>query len=136
MDENRENTILVVTEDKSIRDYVKSIHGKSSYRVILVTNIKEFFDTLLNEDIDLIIYDQDVNSLNGIDAFSVAKSYHPKIPAILIFEKENFETTRSILDKGVIYRMIKPFNKKDFEQVCENVLVHDLHQSNKRYSDF
>lgn len=124
MAENHKWTVVVATKDKSTRRLVEATLNDPESRVIAVSSVKEFFEILSENDIDLIIYDPKITSLKGLDAFSIAKSYHPNIPSILVYEQEKYEVTRSILDKGVIYRMLKPITEHDLEQIWESVHKH------------
>ncbi|MFQ5824812.1 MAG: response regulator [bacterium] len=121
MDSKNGWTVLVATKDKSIRKVVKETLSNSQSKVILVSGVKQFFEKLLGEDIDLIIYDPKITSLKGLDAFALAKSYHPNIPSILVYDYEKYEVIRSVLDKGVIYRMLKPINEQDLAQIYDRV---------------
>ena len=121
MAENHKWTVVVATKDKSISGLVETTLNDPGSRVIAVSTIKEFLEILVEDDIDLIIYDPEIVSLEGLDAFSIAKLYHPDIPSILVYQHEDYEVTRSILDKGVLFRMLKPANELDMKEICEKV---------------
>ncbi|MFQ5752063.1 MAG: response regulator [bacterium] len=114
-------TVLIATKDKSIQKLVKNTLNDLQSKAILVSSVNQFFEKLLKEDVDLIIFDPEIPALRGLEAFRIAKSYHPNVPSILIYEHEKYAVTRSVLDKGVIYRMLKPVSKQDLDQVCESV---------------
>jgi hypothetical protein len=59
--------------------------------------------------------------MDTMSAFAIAKVYHANIPSILIYGNEDYEVTKSILDKGVIFRMLKPMNKDDLKQICDGI---------------
>ena len=124
MSENHKWTVVVATKDESTRRLVEATLNDPGSRVISVSTVKEFLEILEEDDVDLIIYDPEITSLKGLDAFSIAKSYHPNIPLILVYEQEKYEVTRSVLDKGVIYRMLKPITEQDLEQIWESVRKH------------
>ena len=81
---NHKWTVVIATKDKSIRRLVEATLSDPKSRIIAVSSVKEFFEILLENDIDLIIYDPKVGDLKELDAFSIAKSYHPNIPSILV----------------------------------------------------
>ena len=121
MAENHKWTVVVATKDKPTRKLVEATLNDPKSRVIAVSSVKEFFEILSENDIDLIIYDPKITSLKGLDAFSIAKSYHANIPSILVYEQEKYEVTRSVLDKGVIYRMLKPINEEQLKQIDDSI---------------
>lgn len=118
---NHKWTVLVATKDSSIRKVVKQTLSDPQSKVIAVSSVKQFFEILLENDVDLIIYDPKITSLKGLDAFSIAKSYHPNLPSILVYDIEKYEVTRTVLDKGVIYRMLKPVREEELKEICESL---------------
>lgn len=121
MVENHKWTVVVATQDKSTRRLVETTLDDPGSRVIAVSTVKEFLEILVKEDVDLIIYDPEIVSLEGLDAFSIAKLHHPDIPSILVYQHEDYEVTRSVLDKGVIFRMLKPADEFSMKEICEKV---------------
>jgi len=121
MTDNHLLTIVVATGDKSTQRLVEAALNDPGCRVIAVSSVKEFFEILLENDIDLIIYDPEITSLKGLDAFSIAKFHHPDIPSILVYQPEDYQVTKLLLDKGFLYQMRRPVNELQMKQVCDTV---------------
>ncbi|MCI0692231.1 response regulator [candidate division KSB1 bacterium] len=117
--EKVEWTILVASKDELIHKFVAQVVNNKESRIIAAISVKAFFEKLIEEEVDLIIYDPDLDPIDTMGAFSIAKTYHPDIPSILIYGNEDYEVTKSILDKGVIFRMLKPINKDDLQQIYD-----------------
>ena len=104
---------------RTLHKLVAQAVNNNESRIIAATSVKVFFEKLIEGEVDLIIYDPDLDPIDTMGAFSIAKTYHPNIPSILIYENEDYEVTKSILDKGVIFRMLKPINKDDLQQIYD-----------------
>ncbi len=120
-DEKEGWTILVASKDELIHKLVAQAVNNNESRIIAVTCVKAFFEKLMEGGVNVIIYDPDLHPMDTMSAFSIAKVYHPNIPSILIYGNEDYEAVKSILDKGVIFRMLKPINKDDVKQICDGI---------------
>ncbi|MCG3118294.1 MAG: hypothetical protein ALAOOOJD_00462 [bacterium] len=114
-------TILIASQDESLHQLVTQTLQDIESRMISVSSIKAFFEKLAEEKIDLIIYDADLLPLSAMEAFSVTRVSHPRIPSILIYENENFEATKSLIDKGVLFRMAKPIAADNLKQIYASI---------------
>lgn len=114
-------TILIASQDEALHQLVTQTLQDLESRVISVSSIKAFFEKLAEGKVDLIIYDTGLLPLSAMEAFSVTKVIHPRIPSILIYEDENFEATKSIIDKGVLFRMAKPIDPDNLKQIYAGI---------------
>ncbi len=114
-------TILVASRDELLQELVRDILHDHENKILAVSSVKEFFEKLAEGGVDFIIYDLDILPLSTVDAFAIEQVYHPRIPAIMIYDNENYALTKPILDKGVIFRMLKPVNARDLEQIFEHM---------------
>lgn len=121
-------TVLLVTKDPEIRKTVKAALSGNNNRILTTSSAMQFFEKLNTEkNVDLIIFDPNVPSLKGLEAFSIAKSYHPDIPSILVYGREKYEKTKLVINKGVIYRMLKPINAQDLKEINESLQRRENH---------
>lgn len=120
--ESTDLNILVVTQDATLLNLLESLKKKrKGHKIFVAGNLNDFFNCLLKGNIDLMIFDPDIESLSPWASFSLAKSYHQDIPAILVFDNEDYETIGSTLGKGLVYRMLKPAKNEEFEEVCNTI---------------
>lgn len=122
-------TILVVSKNRSVRKVVNETLSESKNRIIFTSSIKDFFEKLLGEAIDLIIFDPRLPGLKAIDALSIAKDCYCNIPSLLLDDGENFDVLASLLAKGEIYRVPRPLQKDYLEQLCMGVSKRKGHGS-------
>jgi len=110
-------TILVVSADAAVQKLAANVLTDMQTRVVAIATVKALFEYLLQNEVSLIIFDPDIQPLSGLDAFTIAKSYHPDIPSIFLFENEQYEAAQAAVTKGVIYRMPKPIDENTLKQI-------------------
>lgn len=119
-------TILVLSADRVVQIRTAATLADAQTRVVAADSVKKFFDHLRQEEPCLVVYDPEVRPLSGLEAFAVAKNYHPNLPAIFLYEEEDFEATREITAKGVLYRMPKPLNQEALKQIFANLRMGNM----------
>ena len=71
--------------------------------------------------------------MTGLDAFTIAKSYHPNIPSIFLFEDEQYAAAQAVATKGVIYRMPKPIDENTLKQI--SMAVREIKTDQNKYAE-
>ncbi len=124
-------TILVASQDEAIQQVVTAVLRGSGSKIIAARSLRIFFEQLAGSGVDFIVYDLDLEPLNAIDAFAIEKLYHPRIPAVLIYGALENGATPAVLDRGVIFRMIKPVNIQDLKRILETARRHKARSRNQ-----
>ena len=104
--------ILVVDDDREIRDLLSRFLGKNGYRVTAASDGKEMRRALADWNIDLIVLDL---MLPGEDGLSLCRDLRARsqIPIIMLTMKGE-ETDRIIgLEMGADDYLPKPFNPRE-----------------------
>ena len=103
------NKILVVDDEKDIRDLLEIYLRNDGYDVIKASGGAEALDIVSNEKVDLVILDI---MMPGIDGMEVCKAVRKKlnIPIMMLSAKsENMDKIQGILTGADDY-MVKPFD--------------------------
>ncbi len=104
-----EQQILVVDDDKDIAELVEIHLTNSGYQVFTANNAKEGFDTLANEDIQLVILDIMMPEVDGISMCKTIRKIS-NIPIIMLSAKiEDIDKIEG-LSAGADDYITKPFN--------------------------
>ncbi len=102
-------TILVVDDEKEIRDLVEIYLKNEGYRTLVAKTGLEAIDLLEKEQIDLIILDVMMPTVNGIDAcIKIREKYN--IPIIMLSAKAEDIDKILGLSVGADDYLTKPFN--------------------------
>ena len=77
-------SILVVDDEKSMREFLDIMLSKEGYQVSLAENGEEACELLEKEEYDLLITDIRMKDLDGIGVLKKAKSVMPDIVVVMI----------------------------------------------------
>jgi len=106
--------ILLVDDSPNILKALQRIFKDEGYKIFTVGSAKEALDKLSHESIDLMISDQNMPEISGIDLLKLVRIKYPKIIRMMLTGVTDFEVAKEAINKGEIYRF---FNKPcdDFE---------------------
>lgn len=105
-------TIMVVDDDKNIRKLMSAVLEKEGYSVILASSGEEALDSL-NKDIDLVILDIMMPSLNGYETTEAIRSTNKNLPIIMVSAKFLPEDKKMGFIKGIDDYMTKPIDPEE-----------------------
>ncbi len=126
--------ILVVDDEKGMRDLLKKVLTKEGYEVLLAEEGEEGLAVIRETPIDVVIADLDMPVMNGVEMIKRAKEFDPNLIIIVITAYASIESAVETLKLGAYDYLIKPFEidelkivvKKAIEQinlVAENVYL-------------
>ncbi len=102
--------ILVVDDEKNIREIVSMIFEKDGHEVLKASNSKEAIKYLDREIFDVIISDIKLPDINGIELLKIIKDKSGDIPVILITAYASTSSAIEALKNGAEDYIIKPFD--------------------------
>lgn len=107
-----ENTILVVDDEKSIRDAVAFYLKKEGYEVILAKDGAEALEIFESTPVDLIILDIMMQGYGGFEVCSAIRDKSETVPIILLSAKSD------LVDKSLGFKLgADDYITKPFEPV-------------------
>lgn len=117
--------ILVVDDDKMIRDIIKRILEDTNLcSVQTAENGKDAVCIIKQKTFDLIITDYNMPLMNGLELFEQCKAIKPKIPFIFV---TGYPSKASIIEKvkkkGLVGCICKPFNLDEVVNMVMNALA-------------
>lgn len=119
-------TILIVDDEPLICRGLSNLlasSGLSIQTIFTAHNGYEALDYLRMEEIDLLITDIQMGSMNGIELMHQAKMAKPWVQTIIISAHETFQYAQMALRLGAKDYMIKPLNSELFLDSVRNVLL-------------
>ena len=119
--------ILVVDDDKAIRDILSDVLSFMGFTVAVARSGNEGLDLFLKDPFDLVVTDLRMPGMDGWDLAFHIKSKTPNTPVVLITGHQKEEVMES--DKGdrVDSVMFKPFRLKEMQKtVCRMLGAHSL----------
>ena len=109
------HSILVVDDEKDIIDSIERQFRKQ-YRIFKATSGKEALAILKKETVQLILSDQRMPEMTGVQLFEKVKELQPDAVRILLTGYTDVESVIAAINTGQIYRYItKPWDPTDLD---------------------
>ncbi|MBR5533173.1 MAG: bifunctional response regulator/alkaline phosphatase family protein [Bacteroidales bacterium] len=106
----RKETILWADDEIDIlKPHIYFLEQKG-YDVTTVTNGQDAIDMCNGESFDLVILDENMPGLNGIETLTIIKEQHPHIPVVMITKSEEENIMEQAIGRKISDYLIKPVN--------------------------
>jgi len=129
--ERRPSRILVVDDERSMRELLAIVLRREGYEVLLAENGRAAIETLEREPIDLLISDIKMPDLSGVDVLRAAKRVDQDILGIMITAFASTETAVEAMRLGACDYLSKPFDVDLLKmKVREKIENRQLRQEN------
>ena len=115
--------ILVVDDEKSMREFLDIMLSKEGYQVSLAENGEEACGLLEKEEYDLLITDIRMKDVDGIGVLKKAKSVMPDIVVVMISAFATADTAVDAMREGAYDYIPKPFKVSDFKRIVREALA-------------
>ncbi len=112
--------ILVVDNEKSMREMLSIALKKEGYEVETARNGEVAVEMVESSDYDVVITDINMPRSNGIDVLNAVNRVRPETPVIMMTGYASPETAVETMKKGAYDYITKPFNMEDFKLVIRN----------------
>jgi len=115
-------SILYVDDEESNLRVFKNTFRRE-YNIFTATDAKTGLDILEKEQIDLILSDQRMPEITGVEFLKMTLEKHPKPNRILITAYTDFEALQKAINEARIFQYVqKPWDEKYLTEVIKNAL--------------
>jgi CheY-like chemotaxis protein len=127
--------ILVVDDERDVRDSVKCVLDLAGYEVLTAENVTEALEQLQRTPMDLVITDIIMPKMNGVQAIESIRRAFPTVRIVAISGGGNFGVAgyqptaiatnaylKSAEEAGAHVVLTKPFEFDDLIEVVEKLL--------------
>ena len=102
--------ILVVDDERSMRELLAIVLRREGYDVLLAENGRAAIDLLARESVDVLISDINMPDMSGVDVLRAAKKVDQDILGIMITAFASTETAVEAMRLGACDYLSKPFD--------------------------
>ena len=125
--------ILIVDDEKNIREGLQKALEPSGYKIILASDGKEGLEKFLINKIDLAILDIKMPKINGLEVLQKINDFQTTIPIIFLTGHGNVETAVEAMRLGAYDFLTKPVNLDKLEIIIKRALnLKELEKTNKK----
>jgi len=104
-------TILVVDDEEHVREALSKLLDREGYTVITADGPTEALEILRQQPIKLVISDQNMPDMSGIEFFRLIRERHPQVCRIMLTGDPERDTIIRAVNEGEVYRFLpKPWN--------------------------
>jgi len=129
--DRRPPRILVVDDERSMRELMAIVLRREGYDVLLAENGRSAIDLLQREPIDLLISDIKMPDVSGVEVLRAAKAVDKDILGIMITAFASTETAVEAMRLGACDYLSKPFDVDLLKmKVREKIESRELRQEN------
>jgi signal transduction histidine kinase/CheY-like chemotaxis protein len=111
---NEKAKILVVDDEKIIRDGCYRVLSGKGYEVITAENGQAALDILAKDTVDIILLDLKMPVMSGEEVLEITGKKYPDIPVIIITGHGTVDTAVECMKKGAYDFITKPFQIDQF----------------------
>ena len=114
--------ILVVDDDRSMREFLEILLDREGYEVVSAANGKTAMDLCKRQKFDLVITDLKMPKVSGIDLMKNIKEISPETMVILITAYASGETAIEAMQEGAHDYLEKTFDVEDLKSAVKDAL--------------
>jgi two-component system response regulator PilR (NtrC family) len=116
--------LLVVDDEKTIRDSLQLILNEEGYETITASNGKEALGIMEGREIDVLITDLKMPEMDGIALLKRCAKSCPQTPVIIVTAFGSLDTAIEALRLGAYDYILKPFNFDEIILKLKRILRH------------
>jgi len=128
--------VLYLDDDKDVLDSYNSMH-RFDFNIFSTINADEAREIIEKNDIHIIIADQRMPKITGLNFFASIMDEHPEPIRILLTGYSDVSSIINAVDSDIIYRhMTKPFTPEEMKLMIKNAAeVYFLRKEKQRLLD-
>lgn len=116
-------TILVVDDDRSLREFLGILLKKEGYDVALAASGDEALEILKDRaDVSVVLSDIRMPGMDGVTLLREVKKARPRTPVILITAFGSMESAVSAMKEGALDYITKPFRIDEIRKVIRQAV--------------
>jgi two-component system, probable response regulator PhcQ len=110
--------VLVVDDEPGVRAALTQVLQRLGYMVMTAESGEEALQRLQENPVEVIISDQHMPGLSGIDLLKLVRVRHPRVVRIMLTADKDPDVPIRSINEGEVYRFIrKPWNNNDLRTV-------------------
>ncbi len=131
-----DRTLLLVDDEPNILAALQRTLRRDGYRILACDDPEKALELLSRERVDVILADQRMPGMNGVEFLRRAKEMHPETIRIVLSGYTDLQFITDAINEGAIYKFLtKPWDDGQLrEQVREAFRGKEVTDENRRLS--
>ncbi len=128
-------TILVVDDELSMREFLKILLEKEGYRILTAADGAEALDIAGQNTIDLVVSDIRMPGISGLELLAALKEKNADLPVIMITAFASPDDAVTAMKNGAFDYITKPFNVDEIKSVIESATTQPAEKFSLNFPD-
>ncbi len=131
----KEINFLVLDDEQEILSSLQRLFFKDDFSICTTTNYKEALEVIEKENIKVVMTDQRMPEILGVEFLKIVKEKRPDIIRILFTGHADIQAAEDAINYGGVYRFInKPWNSEELKGAIRQAMNHyDLIIENRKF---
>ncbi len=122
-----DRTLLLLDDEENVLRSLVRLFRRDGYRILAAGNVRDAFDLLAINDVQVILSDQRMSDMSGTEFLGRVKMLYPDTIRLVLSGYTDLNTVTDAINRGSIYRFLtKPWNDDDLrEHIRQAFRTHD-----------
>lgn len=118
-------TILIVEDHDMTRNVLNRRLAKEGHSVLTASNGGDGIELLTSNEVDLVIMDFMMKTMNGMQTYEKMKEIKPSVPCVMVTAYAHAGLVKQFLQEGGADFVVKPI-REDFENRINTILARRM----------
>ena len=129
-------TVLIVDDEKNYPPILSAILEEEGFETLTANSGLEALSIVIGSDIDLVLTDMKMPSMDGIELLEKIKETHPDLPVIMMTAHGTVDKAVEAMQKGAYTYILKPFdNDRLVLYVKKAIAMYQVVKENRMLKD-
>jgi diguanylate cyclase (GGDEF)-like protein len=122
-----DRTLLLLDDEENVLRSLVRLFRRDGYRILAAGNVRDAFDLLAINDVQVILSDQRMSDMSGTEFLGRVKMLYPDTIRLVLSGYTDLNTVTEAINRGAIYRFLtKPWNDDELrEHIRQAFRTHD-----------
>ena len=122
-----DRTLLLLDDEENVLRSLVRLFRRDGYRILAAGNVRDAFDLLAINDVQVILSDQRMSDMSGTEFLGRVKMLYPDTIRLVLSGYTDLNTVTDAINRGAIYRFLtKPWNDDELrEHIRQAFRTHD-----------
>lgn len=127
-------TLLLVDDEQNILSALKRLLRRDGYQILTANSGQEGLELLAGNQVDVILSDQRMPGMNGVEFLRTAKGTYPDTVRIVLSGYTELQSVTDAINEGAVYRFLtKPWEDQLLRDHIEEAFQHkEMADENRR----
>ncbi|RME29631.1 MAG: response regulator [Deltaproteobacteria bacterium] len=126
-------TILFVDDEANVLNALRRTLRKEPYEIFLAQSAEEAFDILRENDIDLVVSDHLMPSMDGLTFLKKVRELYPSVIRVILTGHADLQMAIEAINEGEVFRFLtKPWMDVELKMTLKHIFDYiDLRRENQ-----